>query len=143
MALARAGKAFAGFGQMPYARRVLEMLEEAGVRAELDTRDEKLGYKIREARLDKVPYMAVIGEKEQAAGTVSVRRRDGEDCAKDGGTAGKSKRMPQENGALKSDDALGSKGALRSDDAVESKNALRSDEMPVSELIEMVLLSDK
>lgn len=128
---------------LPYARRVLEMLEEAGVRAELDTRDEKLGYKIREARLDKVPYMAVIGEKEQAAGTVSVRRRDGEDCAKDGGTAGKSKRMPQENGALKSDDALGSKGALRSDDAVESKNALRSDEMPVSELIEMVLLSDK
>ena len=116
---------------LPYARRVLEMLEEAGVRAELDTRDEKLGYKIREARLDKVPYMAVIGEKEQAAGTVSVRRRDGEGCAKDGGSAGKSKRMPQENGALKSDDALG------------SKDVLRSDEMPVSELIEMVLLSDK
>ena len=97
----------------------------------VDTRDEKLGYKIREARLDKVPYMAVIGEKEQAAGTVSVRRRDGEGCAKDGGSAGKSKRMPQENGALKSDDALG------------SKDVLRSDEMPVSELIEMVLLSDK
>ncbi|MNY74549.1 Threonine--tRNA ligase 1 [compost metagenome] len=50
-------------------------LEEAGIRVELDARSEKLGYKIREAQLDKVPYMFILGEKEQISGSVSVRKR--------------------------------------------------------------------
>lgn len=63
---------------LPYARGVLEKLSDRGIRAELDTRDEKLGYKIREARMDRVPYMIIVGEKEQESGTVSVRLRDAE-----------------------------------------------------------------
>jgi threonyl-tRNA synthetase len=49
-----------------------------GIRPEVDCRDEKLGYRIREARLDKVPYIIILGEKEQANGSVSVRMRDAE-----------------------------------------------------------------
>ncbi|MEK7745845.1 MAG: His/Gly/Thr/Pro-type tRNA ligase C-terminal domain-containing protein, partial [Elusimicrobiota bacterium] len=49
----------------------------AGVRVELDLRPEKIGNKIREATLEKVPYMAVLGPRDVAAGVVSVRRRDG------------------------------------------------------------------
>ena len=49
----------------------------------LDGRNEKLGYKIREARLEKVPYMLVIGEKEQENGTVTVRCRDAEEGKQD------------------------------------------------------------
>ncbi|MBO7744948.1 threonine--tRNA ligase [Paenibacillus sp. MWE-103] len=52
-----------------------EALEEAGLRAEADLRQEKLGYKVREAQLAKVPYTLVLGEAERAGGTVSVRRR--------------------------------------------------------------------
>ena len=59
-----------------YAKKVSAELKEKGVRVEVDDRDEKLGYKIRQAQLQKVPYMLIIGEKEQNAGTVSVRRRD-------------------------------------------------------------------
>lgn len=59
-----------------YAVQVEQMLKEAGIRVELDERDEKLGRKIREARIEKVPYMLVVGEKEQMCGTVSVRSRD-------------------------------------------------------------------
>ena len=51
-------------------------MKEAGIRAELDSRNEKIGYKIREAQMEKVPYMLVVGEKEAADGSVSVRRRD-------------------------------------------------------------------
>lgn len=58
-----------------YAVRVAERLREAGIRAEADVRNEKLGYKIREAQLQKIPYMLVVGEKETEAGTVSVRKR--------------------------------------------------------------------
>ncbi len=58
-----------------YVREVAEKLQLAGVRVEMDLRNEKLGYKIREAQLEKVPYMLVIGENEAANGTVSVRRR--------------------------------------------------------------------
>jgi threonyl-tRNA synthetase len=58
-----------------YALQVKAELEAAGVRAEVDARGEKLGYKIREAQLEKVPYMLVLGEQERAAGTASVRRR--------------------------------------------------------------------
>ncbi len=59
----------------PYVKEVEEKLQRAGVRVESDLRNEKLGYKIREAQLEKVPYMLVIGENESLNGTVSVRRR--------------------------------------------------------------------
>ncbi|MDN4592901.1 threonine--tRNA ligase [Polycladomyces subterraneus] len=58
-----------------YGQQVVDRLKEAGIRAELDNRNEKIGYKIRQAQLQKIPYMLVVGEKEQAAGTVAVRHR--------------------------------------------------------------------
>lgn len=58
-----------------YAKRVEERLKEAGIRVEADLRNEKLGYKIREGQLEKVPYMFIVGENEQNAGSVSVRKR--------------------------------------------------------------------
>ena len=64
--------------QKEYAAGVFEQLREAGWRVELDGRNEKLGYKIREAQLAKIPYAIVIGDKEVAAGTVAPRRRGGE-----------------------------------------------------------------
>ncbi len=57
------------------AREVYQKLFDAGLRVELDERSEKIGYKIREAQLQKIPYMLVIGDKEAEGGTVSVRRR--------------------------------------------------------------------
>ena len=51
-------------------------LAAAGLRAELDERQEKIGYKIREAQLQKIPYMLVTGDREAAEGTVAVRTRD-------------------------------------------------------------------
>jgi threonyl-tRNA synthetase len=62
-----------------YGETVRAALAAAGVRVELDDRNEKLGYKIREAQLQKVPYMLVVGGREAEGGTVSVRRRAGED----------------------------------------------------------------
>ncbi|MBI2016870.1 MAG: threonine--tRNA ligase, partial [Candidatus Rokubacteria bacterium] len=62
-----------------YGRAVHGGLRAARVRAELDDRNEKLGYKIREAQLRKVPYMLVVGERESQSGTVSLRHRTGED----------------------------------------------------------------
>jgi threonyl-tRNA synthetase len=62
-----------------YGRAVFERLKDAGVRVELDDRNEKLGYRIREAQLQKVPYMLVVGARESQEGTVSLRRRTGED----------------------------------------------------------------
>jgi len=59
----------------PYAASVRDRLVAAGLRAELDDRQEKIGYKIREAQLQKVPYMLVVGDREMADGTVSVRSR--------------------------------------------------------------------
>jgi threonyl-tRNA synthetase len=59
----------------PYAAAVRDRLTAAGLRAELDDRQEKIGYKIREAQLQKVPYMLVAGDREMADGTVSVRSR--------------------------------------------------------------------
>lgn len=59
-----------------YASSVTDGLKAAGIRCELDTRDEKLGYKIREARLDKVPYMIIIGNKELESKSVAVRGRE-------------------------------------------------------------------
>jgi threonyl-tRNA synthetase len=64
---------------LEYARRTLEQLRAAGLRAELDDRQEKIGYKIREAQLQKIPYMLVTGDREAADGTVSVRTRTGGD----------------------------------------------------------------
>ncbi len=60
---------------MDYAQNVLAQLNEAGIRAEIDTRAEKIGYKIREARLQKIPYMLVAGAKEEEEKAVSVRSR--------------------------------------------------------------------
>lgn len=60
---------------VPYAEEVKAKMEEAGIRVELDARNEKIGYKIREAQVQKIPYMLVIGEKEVAEGTLSVRKR--------------------------------------------------------------------
>lgn len=62
-----------------YADKVAATLEESGVRVEADHRNEKIGYKIREAQLQKIPYMLVLGDKEAEAGTVSVRTRAGGD----------------------------------------------------------------
>ncbi len=62
-----------------YARTVTRRLTEARIRGELDDRNEKLGYRIREAQLAKVPYMLVVGEREAQNGTVSLRYRTGED----------------------------------------------------------------
>ena len=56
-----------------YAKSVKAQLDEAGIRAEIDLRSEKIGYKIREAQTQKIPYMLVVGQKEEADGTVSVR----------------------------------------------------------------------
>lgn len=58
-----------------YAAEVAAKLSEAGIRVHVDNRDEKVSYKIREAQLQKVPYMLIVGEKEQADGTVAVRSR--------------------------------------------------------------------
>ena len=62
-----------------YADTVREQLAAAGLRVELDARQEKIGYKIREAQLGKVPYMLVAGDREAAAGTIAVRTRGGGD----------------------------------------------------------------
>ncbi len=62
-----------------YASQIQQKLFDAGIRAEIDDRAEKIGYKIREAQLQKIPFMLIAGEKEQAESTVSVRaRRDGD-----------------------------------------------------------------
>ncbi len=58
-----------------YAKKVADELRLAGIRAEADIRSEKIGYKIREAQLEKIPYMFVVGDKEAENGTVSVRSR--------------------------------------------------------------------
>ena len=61
---------------LAYGKEVMEQLKARGFRVELDQRDEKLDYKIREAQLDKVPYMVILGEQEQKGKTISVRQRD-------------------------------------------------------------------
>lgn len=62
--------------QLDYAKEVNNKLLEKGIRAELDSRQEKLGYKIREAQMSKVPYILVIGDKEIEANAVGVRARN-------------------------------------------------------------------
>ncbi len=58
-----------------YAEQVKKQLDDAQIRAELDMRSEKIGYKIREAQMQKIPYMLIVGQKEQEEGLVSVRSR--------------------------------------------------------------------
>ena len=62
---------------LEYAGKVREALEDAGIRTELDERSEKIGFKIRAAQMEKVPFMMVLGDKEAETGEVSVRARDG------------------------------------------------------------------
>ena len=62
-----------------YAKGLNQQLNDANIRSEVDCRSEKLGYKIREAQLQKIPYMLVVGDRDMENGTVSVRTRTGED----------------------------------------------------------------
>ena len=62
-----------------YAKQVAAKVDAAGIRVESDLRNEKIGYKIREAQMQKIPYMLVVGDKEAEAGSVAVRTRAGED----------------------------------------------------------------
>src|SRR6185503_9347273 len=65
--------------QGPYVSEVAQALVAKGFRVEADLRNEKIGYKIREHTLDKVPYLLVAGDREREAGAVAVRTRTGED----------------------------------------------------------------
>ena len=64
---------------LDYGEKIRKELEDAGIRAELDVRSEKIGYKIREAQNQKIPYMLVVGAKEEEQGLVAVRTRQGGD----------------------------------------------------------------
>jgi threonyl-tRNA synthetase len=65
--------------QHAYAKKVMKILRDNGIRCEFDDRNEKIGYKIREAQLEKIPYMLVLGEKEEQSEVVAVRsRKDGD-----------------------------------------------------------------
>jgi threonyl-tRNA synthetase len=64
--------------QAEYAQSVCDRLRQAGVRVQADLRNEKLGFKIREAQMEKTPYMLVIGDQEMEAGTLAPRHRSGE-----------------------------------------------------------------
>ena len=67
-----------------YAQTVLQTLKNSGIRADMDNRTEKIGYRIREAQLQKLPYMIIVGEKEANSHTISVRSRFlGEEGTKD------------------------------------------------------------
>lgn len=72
---------------LEYGEKVYAALKDAGIRVEVDTRAEKIGYKIREAQMQKIPYMLVVGAKEEEEGKVSVRSRfagdEGQKCLKD------------------------------------------------------------
>lgn len=63
---------------IPYAEKVYHQLIQKGIRVEKDLRNEKLGFKVREAQVQKIPYMLVIGDKEEKSGSVSPRKRSGE-----------------------------------------------------------------
>ncbi|WP_058486154.1 threonine--tRNA ligase [Defluviitalea phaphyphila] len=66
-----------------YSQKVVNKLKEEGIKVEVDYRSEKIGYKIREARLQRIPYMLIIGQKEEEENKVSVRSRKGDEGAKD------------------------------------------------------------
>jgi threonyl-tRNA synthetase len=58
-----------------YAKKVSELLKNYDIRSQIDNRNEKTGKKIRDAEIDRIPYMLIVGEKEEAEGTVSVRKQ--------------------------------------------------------------------
>ena len=64
-----------GDEHVAYARELSDRMTALGMRVQVDDRNEKIGYKIRQAQLSKIPYMLVIGDKEVQSGTVSVRSR--------------------------------------------------------------------
>jgi len=64
---------------VPYAQQIRQRLEEEGFRVEVDARNEKTGFKVREAELQKIPYMLVVGDRDMQNGTVSVRKRSAGD----------------------------------------------------------------
>ncbi|MGB9627655.1 MAG: His/Gly/Thr/Pro-type tRNA ligase C-terminal domain-containing protein, partial [Thermodesulfobacteriota bacterium] len=64
--------------QIPYGEKIYQQLIQNGIRVEKDFRNEKLGYKIREAQIQKIPFMLVVGDREEKEGTVSPRKRSGE-----------------------------------------------------------------
>ena len=64
-----------GDDQAEYAQKLADRLEDEGIRVTVDARNEKIGYKIRAAQLEKIPFMLVIGEKEMNEGSVAVRSR--------------------------------------------------------------------
>ena len=64
---------------LDYAREVTSQLEAAGLRVQVDDRRDRMGSKIRDAQLQKIPYMLIMGDKEMEAGAVAVRLRSGED----------------------------------------------------------------
>ncbi|MEL7569407.1 MAG: threonine--tRNA ligase, partial [Eubacteriaceae bacterium] len=66
-----------------YCRQILQTYKDCGIRAEYDERNEKMGYKIREAQMKKIPYMLVVGQKEQDSNTVAVRSRKGDNITYD------------------------------------------------------------
>jgi len=61
------------------AKEVKEILEKAGVRVEIDNRRETLGYRVRQAQLQKIPYMVILGDKEVASERISLRTRNGKE----------------------------------------------------------------
>jgi threonyl-tRNA synthetase len=65
--------------QNDYAEKVAKLLSAKGFRVEVDLRNEKIGFKIREHTLQRVPFLVVVGDREAEAGTVAVRSRSGED----------------------------------------------------------------
>ncbi len=71
----------AGTESRPYATSVTDRLAAEGLRAELDDRDWTLGARVRSAQQQKIPYLAVVGQREQRAQTVSIRLRSGEQLA--------------------------------------------------------------
>jgi threonyl-tRNA synthetase len=71
-------------GQGEYARSVTARLKSAGLRVQIDLRNEKISYKIREHSLQKLPYQLIVGEKEKAGEKVAVRTRTGEDLGQMG-----------------------------------------------------------
>ena len=70
-----------------YAKKVCDLLNNCDIRASIDDRNETIGKKIRENEMKRIPYLLVVGEKEEANGTVSVRRQGGESCGEMGAEA--------------------------------------------------------
>ncbi|GAM63450.1 threonyl-tRNA synthetase [Vibrio ishigakensis] len=68
--------------QSEYVQEVVQKLQKSGIRAKADLRNEKIGFKIREHTLKRVPYMLVVGDQEMEAGEIAVRTRKGKDLGK-------------------------------------------------------------